>query len=65
MFMSDSEFMTMREMARFFQSTTSNKIGRILTTLGLRLDNGNPSPRARQLGLVSKRRVYWNERYRQ
>ena len=61
--MSDPAYMTMREIARYFESTTSHKIGRILKALGLRTHDGMPSRRAHELGLVSKRPVYWNERY--
>jgi len=61
--MSDPVYMTMREIASFLESTTSNKIGRILKELALRLENGEPSPRAHQLGLVSRRPVHWNEHY--
>ena len=55
-----SEYMTMREIAKLFGST-SHQIGRALKRLGLREENGEPSPRAHQLGLVHKRPVYEKE----
>lgn len=61
--MSESNHMTMREIARLFEGMTSNKIGRLLKQLGFRLDSGAPSPKAVELGLVSKRPVHWNEHY--
>jgi len=61
-------FMTMREMARFYltindEAITGNKLGRILTKAGLRDSDGEPSPRARRLGMVSKRPVHWNKHW--
>ncbi len=58
-----SEYMTMREMARLLDSTTSNRIGRILKQLGLRASDGTPTAMARQLRLVSQRPVYWNNNW--
>ena len=55
-----SEYWTQREIAKLFGST-SHKIGRVLKQLGLRLENGKPSSRAHQLGLVRKRPVYGKE----
>lgn len=61
-YMSDSEYCTMQEIAKLVGST-SHQIGRRLKRLGLRLDNGEPSPKAHQLGLSRKRPVYGREQF--
>jgi hypothetical protein len=58
--MSYSRYTTMREIAKLFGST-SHQIGRALKRQGLRQENGEPSRRAHQLGLVRKRPVYEKE----
>lgn len=58
--MSECEFATMREIAKLLGST-SHKVGRALKRLGLRLEDGNPSPGAHQQGFVKKRPVFGKE----
>ena len=55
--MAYSEYYTMREIGKLIGSN-SHQVGRALKRLGLRLENGEPSALAFQLGLVQKRQVF-------
>jgi len=55
-----SDYFSMREIGKLLNSN-SHRVGRALKRLGLRLENGEPSPQAHQLGLVKKRPVYGKE----